>query len=285
MPAKIFRLSFLFVIGFLAFSCKKKSDEPTAYQTTLNVQYGPDAAQSMDVYLPVSRSSNVTKSIVLIHGGGWNSMDKSDFNRAVDTFKKRLPDYALFNLNYRLAKGNANLFPTQENDINTAIEFINSKLGEYGISNKFVFLGGSAGAHLALLQGYKYTSVIKPRVIVDFFGPTDLKDMYDNPGIPIVGSQALVAVIGGTPTQLPALYQNSSPLNFITASSTPTIILQGGADVLVLPRQAERLRDKLQQSGITYQYVYYPTEAHGWEGANLYDSFNKIEPFIRAHIN
>ncbi len=285
MAIKSFRLFFFLVIGFLVFGCKKNEDEPAAYQTTLNVKYGTDAAQSMDVYLPVNRSSNTTKSIVLIHGGGWNSMDKSDFNRAVDTFKKRLPDYALFNLNYRLVKGSANLFPTQENDINTAIEFINSKLGEYGISNKFVFLGGSAGAHLALLQGYKHTSVIKPRAIVDFFGPTDLKDMHDNPGIPFVGSQAMVAVMGGTPTQLPALYQNSSPLTFVSASSTPTIILQGGIDVLVLPRQAERLRDKLQQSGITYQYVFYPTEGHGWEGANLYDSFNKIESFIRAHIN
>ena len=39
----------------------------------------------------------------------------------------------------------------------------------------FILLGISAGAHLALLQGYKHTDVVKPKGIVSFFGPADLE--------------------------------------------------------------------------------------------------------------
>jgi acetyl esterase/lipase len=285
MPRIHYLLVCVFAMNLLVIGCKKNDTASNQYETTLNVKYGADAAQAMDVYLPGTRSSNTTKALILIHGGGWNSMDKNDFNRYVDTMKRRLPDFAIFNLNYRLAKGTSNLFPTQENDVKAAIEFINGKLTEYRISNKFAFLGGSAGAHLSLLQGYKNSTTLKPKVIVDFFGPTDMKDLYENPGIPVIGPQTIAEVMGGTPAQLRTLYESSSPINYVNTSSIPTIILHGGADVLVKPQQAERLRDKLLQSNVANQYVFYPTEGHGWEGANLYDSFNKIEAFIKAHID
>ena len=35
--------------------------------------------------------------------------------------------YAIFNINYRLATGISNYFPTQENDVKAAIEFIYGK--------------------------------------------------------------------------------------------------------------------------------------------------------------
>jgi acetyl esterase/lipase len=42
-------------------------------KTILDLSYGKDTAQRMDVYLPANRSIDSTKSIILIHGGGWNS--------------------------------------------------------------------------------------------------------------------------------------------------------------------------------------------------------------------
>ena len=42
--------------------------------------------------------------------------------------KKRLPDYAIFNINYRLSTGISNLFPLQENDVKAALQFIFSKI-------------------------------------------------------------------------------------------------------------------------------------------------------------
>jgi dipeptidyl aminopeptidase/acylaminoacyl peptidase len=81
------------------------------------------------------------------------------------------------------------------------------------------------------------------------------------------------------------LYQQSSPMSFITAQSPPTIILHGGADIVVAPAQSVMLRDQLQASAVPNQYVFYPTESHGWTGANMIDSFDKIMAFLSTHVN
>ncbi|HKB42889.1 MAG TPA: alpha/beta hydrolase [Chitinophagaceae bacterium] len=250
----------------------------------MNISYGTDAAQKMDAYLPASRTTSSTKVLILIHGGAWNTGDKTDFIPYVDTLKRRLPAYAIFNINYRLATGATNFFPTQENDIKAAVEFIFSKTNEYNISEKFIMVGASAGAHLSLLQAYKNTMPVKIKAVVDFFGPTDLVDMYNNPA-PLAPPAALAMIIGATPSANPTLYQQSSPVNFVTAQTPPTIILQGGADVLVSPSQSLTLKNKLQISGVVNQYVFYPSENHGWIGANLVDSFDKIAAFLTANVD
>lgn len=270
----------------LLVSCQKDNEEDdNGAKTSLNVSYAADPQQKMDIYLPAGRSAASTKVIVLIHGGGWSQGDKADFNAYVDTLKRRLPGYAIFNINYRLVNGSLNLFPAQENDVKAAIEFIYNKRNEYRISDKFVLLGTSAGGHLSLLQAYKYTSPVKIKAVVDFFGPTDLVDMYNNPASIFALPSALAAVVGGTPSTHLSLYQQSSPISFVSAQSPPTIILQGGVDVLVAPSQSATLANRLQTLGVVHQYVLYPAENHGWVGANLTDSFDKITAFLALHVN
>ena len=278
----------ILISSLLIVSCQKENNPSPAIvaaKTDLNISYGTDASQKMDIYLPPGRTAAATKVIILIHGGGWSSGDKADFAQYVDTLKKRLPAYAIININYRLATGTSNLFPTQENDVKTATEFIYSKRTEYAISDKFVLLGTSAGGHLSLLHAYKYSTPVKIKAVVDFFGPTDLVDMYNNPASILASPAALAAVVGATPTTNLTLYQQSSPINFVVATSPPTLILQGGVDVVVSPSQSATLATKLQTFGVVHQYVVYPTENHGWSGANLIDSFNKIDAFLAAHVN
>jgi acetyl esterase/lipase len=270
-------------------SCKKSGTDnggtnSTTALTLSNVSYGTDAAQKMDVYLPANRSTTSTKTMIIIHGGAWSSGDKTDLNSFIDTLKRRMPDYAIFNINYRLSTGTANLFPTQENDVKTAIEFIYNKRNEYIISDKFVLNGQSAGAHLALLHAYKYTTPVKIKAVIDFFGPTDMSDLYNNPGL--VPAATLALIIGATPTSNPTLYQQSSPVNFVTAQCSPTIILQGGADPLVNAiTQSLALKNKLVTAGVANQYVFYPTGGHGdWNAATFTDAFNNIQLFLAANV-
>jgi acetyl esterase/lipase len=274
----------LFFIVTIISSCKKDDDtEQDLPVTTMNVSYGTNAQQKMDVYLPANRSTTNTKVIIMIHGGGWNTGDKADFNEYVDSLKKREPSYAIFNINYRLAN-TPDLFPAQEQDVKAAVEFIYNKRQEYKVSDKFVLIGASAGAHLALLQGYKYSTPVKPKAIIDFFGPTDLVTLYNNPPNPFV-QPTLLSVTGGTPTTNNTLYTQSSPINFVSPQSPPTMILHGGTDIVVSPSQSVSLDTKLFIAGVTHQYVFYSTEGHGWVGANLTDSFNKIQAFLAANVD
>ncbi|MGN6291571.1 MAG: prolyl oligopeptidase family serine peptidase [Chitinophagaceae bacterium] len=274
--------------GFLALlvlsACgkdKEQAPQPEyAASITQNVSYGSDPLQKMDIYLP-SRSLDTTKVIIMIHGGAWIEGDKSDFDSYVLSLQKRLPGYAIFNLNYRLYSNNSNRFPTQEEDVKSALNFIYSGRSEYHISDKFVLLGASAGAHLTLLQGNKYTTPVKPKALVSFFGPVELISLYNS-------SQYVASILplltGGTPTTAPAMYENSSPANYITPSSPPTIFLQGGTDQLVPPAQSQLLQSLLQAAGVPNQYIFYPTKGHGWTGAELQDSFDKIAAFIKTYV-
>lgn len=249
----------------------------------LDVAYGKDSAQRLDVYLPAGRSGRITRSLVLIHGGGWNSGSKADFRSYVDSFQKRVPDLAIFNLNYRLFN-HGHTFPAQEDDIKTALDFIVSKAGEYAVNpNQFVLLGASAGGHLALLQAYKHSS---PRIVgvIDFFGPTDLTAMYQHPWHPMVPF-ALQMVTGTTPAANSDLYRSSSPVNFVSVQSPPTLIFHGAADQVVNRSQSDSLKKKLDAAGVRNELIIYPSQRHGWHGATLSNSFDHIESFLRSIPN
>lgn len=266
-------------------SCKEKTEAEINLQASskTDVAYGGDPLQTMDYYLPADRSEENTKVMVLIHGGAWAAGDKADFTAYMDTLKRRFPDYALFNINYRLASTTANVFPTQETDVKAALDFIYANRSEYNISDQFVLLGASAGGHLALLQGYKYTSPVKPKAIINFFGPSDMSDMYKNPP-KNVNPMLIALLVGGTPASNANAYVQSSPINFITAQSPPTLTLQGALDPLVKASQQTALHTKLGSHGVANEYVVYPNEAHGWFGARLSSSFDKIQAFLNVHV-
>lgn len=261
-------------------SCKK---EPAAGEAKIimNVSYGEDIRQKMDIYLPEGRTRASTTTVVFIHGGGWVEGDKSEMNQYVDTLRKLMPGYAVVNMNYRLAYNNSvNLFPAQENDVKSAIEHYLSHAEDYLVSNDLVLLGASAGGHLAMLHAYKNDPDGYVRAVIDFFGPFDLAALWNNG---IIQQLILYGATGSILADNPALYASSSPSEYVTGNSPPTIALQGGADPLVPPSQTSQLIAALDDAGVTNQLVYYPGEGHGWTGANMVDSFRKIVTFISDH--
>ena len=252
-------------------------------QSFQNVAYGKDPRQVMDIYLPKDRSVHHTKSLILIHGGGWTSGSKAEFITHIDSFKIRLPDYAIFNINYRLVSGGF-LFPSQEQDVKAAVDLIVDSAENYHISKDgLVLLGVSAGAHLALLQAYKNRSP-KIRAVVDYFGPTDLVTMYNKPWHPLVPF-ALQMVTGSSPLLNKELFASSSPVEFVSPQSPPTLILHGGKDEVVDVSQSKLLAQKLTAAGVPHQLEIYPAERHGrWYGKTLTSTFNHIENFLKQHV-
>lgn len=269
-------------------SCQKGIDvqqqqEPLKAETLSNVSYGNDPAQKMDVYLPAGRT-DTTKLIVLVHGGAWMTGDKSDFSSFIPVLQQKFPGYAIANINYRLATITSNYFPTQENDMKAAVDFLVQKSGDYHISQKIILLGASAGAHMVLLQAYKYSSP-KIKAVIDFFGPTDMTALYNSLPAGSLTQTALQIALNGTPATNAALYTQSSPINFVNAQSSPTLILHGTVDDVVPIAQSNDLRAKLQSFAVVHQMVAYPGLGHDvWPPATMNDAFNKIEVFIKANV-
>jgi len=272
-------------IVLLLASCSTKdlvpnSNESVAYN---DVEFGSDSQQKMDIFLPAGRTINATKTIVVIHGGFWTSGDKSEMTEVVDSLKKRLPNYAFINLNYRLAVNNSvNVFPVQENDVKAAIEYYLGKSSVYEISKDIILLGASAGAHLAMLHSYKNDPDKHVKAVVDLFGPTDLVAEWNEGLLPQL---ALTAATGKTYDQDHAIYTQSSPVNFINSQSPPTIAFQGGMDYIVIPAQTNILIAILNSAGVSNQLVLYPKEGHGFSQANNIDAITKTLIFISKYVN
>ncbi len=299
---------FVFLIAITIFSCGKdkikKGDPDTAVpgnfaeaKTELNKIYGKDdnAAQVMDIYLPANRSASTTKVILLLHGGAWALGDKNGndddpyIKILLDSVRKRYPDWAIFNMNYRLATfSGKNVFPALENDMATAVKYIYDNRQAFGISDKWVFMGMSAGAHMALLQAYKNNSPIRPKAVVDFYGPTDMTGLYNFHRADGDLAPLIEKLMSGTPSSNAALYNSSSPINFVNAQSPPTLIMHGGKDDTVPEAQSLALSTKLKAAGVATvygDYYSFPYQTHGWSDPALWkDTMRLIDDFLTTNV-
>ena len=281
---------FLIICLFLGVvACKKSSSDtskgPLSAQTLTDVSYGTDATQKMDLYLPAGRNSDSTKLVIMVHGGAWSSGDKSDFLSFVPVLQQGVPGCAVANIDYRLATAVTNHFPAQETDMKAAVDFLVRKSGDYHISQKFILLGASSGAHMALLQAYKYATP-KVRAVVDFFGPTDMVGMYNNARSGSLTQLGIQLLMNGTPQTNPTLYKQSSPLNFVSAQSPPTIILHGDADTIVNISQSLALKASLQRAGVANEMDTYHNQGHElWAAPIMADAFAKVQVFLQANVH
>ena len=278
--------SLLFVSLFFV-ACQKEANQvekPLAEQNIADASYGSDPAQRMDIYLPAGRTTTTTKAIVVIHGGAWISGDKTEMNQYLPVLKQQMPDYAVFNINYRLgAMPSTNPFPTQEADVKAAVDYILNKSSEYKFNtSKVVLLGASAGGHLALLQAYKQGTP-KVKAVVSLFGPTDISALYSFYPAGSINQIALGLLLGGTPTTNASLYQSSSPINYVTAQSPPTLLLHGTADDIVPIAQSTALKTKLETAGVSVKMVTYQGAGHGdWSDATFSNAYSEIVSFLTA---
>lgn len=279
--------SVLFVSVFFV-ACQKEAaeikEQQLPEQSANDINYGPDASQRMDVYLPAGRTTTATKAVVVIHGGAWISGDKADMNQFIPVIKQHLPQYAIFNINYRLGSlPSTNPFPTQESDVKAAVDFILNKAAEYKFNTaKVVLLGASAGGHLALLQAYKQTSP-KVKAVVSLFGPADIAALHNSYLANSVNQLAIQLLLGGTPLTNPASYQASSPVHFVDAQSPPTLLFHGTADPVVPIAQSTALKTKLETAGVNVKMVSYTNAGHGdWDNATFANAYEEIVGFLTA---
>ena len=276
----------IFMLAFANLSCKKAKsiDEVTlAAEDKLNITYGTNAKQVLDLYLPAKRNEG-TNVVVLIHGGFWAAGDKDDLSLYVKTLQN--DGYAVANINYRLATGSASdLHPAQINDITAAINFISAKAGEYSISkDKFGLVGASAGGHLALLYAYANNSSNKVKMVISIAGPTNLTEFTN-----LTEVQKLITTnfLGKTPQQDPALYIAASPITHVSASAKPTLIIHGKEDLIVPYQQATDLKAKLDFYKVPNEL--YKVEGAGHENvispANSVFAIGKIVSWLHLYLN
>lgn len=254
------------------------------YMVLRDVKYGsaPNGENTLDAFVPRSHNDS-TKLVVYIHGGSWSAGDKSEFpKQLIDELVGKL-GYAVVSINYRLVKDGKNLFPAQIDDVTKALSFLsnNAKKFQYD-GNSFALIGGSAGAHLAMLYAYGHDSKKQVKTVLDLWGPTDLTDK----GVRADGSNADNTVIRflGEKDPQAQIAKDASPLHFLTSeTAVPTILFHGGEDPLVNVSQAENLHKKLLALNVPTKFELYPTEKHGMSPVAAVDVFSKMIVWLKQY--
>lgn len=288
MPINIFKIRSFLILSFsiLLFSCNNDSKDPVVEleaKAVLNESYGTKPDNTMDVFLPAGRSKDETPLFVYIHGGGWNSGDKSEIIIFKPLVENSFPDYAIISLNYsllNLGTGDGQ-FPAQENDIIDAINYIVSKADEWNVSKDIILAGASAGGHLALLHGYKHQEVGNIKAVLALYPPTDLASLYDFNSLTKQGLQIL---LNGTPESQADAYAASSPITFVTPNSIPTVFFHGTSDTVVPVSQSEMLAAKLDENNVNYYFEAIPGEGHGLDFGPYAQVIQKAAEFIKEEL-
>jgi acetyl esterase/lipase len=120
---------------------------PRGGSRTLDVAYGPDPRQRLDVHRPAP-SASPAPVLVFFYGGDWRTGSKANYRFVAQAFASH--GYLVVIPDYRLHP--AVTFPAFVEDAAAAVRWTRDHADEYGGDPHRLFLAGhSAGAHLAAM--------------------------------------------------------------------------------------------------------------------------------------
>jgi dipeptidyl aminopeptidase/acylaminoacyl peptidase len=58
------------------------------------------------------------------------------------------------------------------------------------------------------------------------------------------------------------ILESISPMSYVNSNTPPSIFAYGGKDTLVLPENGEELKNRFDEAGVKYDYVFFPDSDH-----------------------
>jgi acetyl esterase/lipase len=212
--------------GIPAQQIRRSQDIPVAH---------PDGVSlTLNVYRPNQTGKNPT--IIMIYGGAWRSGDPSANEQFSEYMAAR--GYTVVTIDYRHMPRYK--FPTQIDDIKTALTFIQQHANEYDIDT---------------------------HKIVRYYSPVDLTVGYTDPPSPdpLDTRSILRSFLGGTPQEFPDLYRQASPYNYVRAGLPSTLLIYGKRDHIVQSKYGRLLHEKLNNNRNTSVFIEIPWAEHAFD--------------------
>ncbi|MCY7275811.1 MAG: alpha/beta hydrolase [Phormidesmis sp. CAN_BIN44] len=232
-------------------------------RSTLNIQFANpgDVPLTLNLYQPLQPGKYPT--IVTIYGGAWQR-GTPDSNESFSRYMAA-HGYVVVAIDYRHAPQFR--FPAQLEDVNTAFAFVLDHVDDYDIDrDRIAVMGRSSGAHLAMLAAFQLDAP-PIKAVVDYYGPVELTQGYRDPPNPdpIDSRATLKAFLGGTPDELPDLYRQASPYQYVTRPLPTTLLIYGGRDHIVQAKFGKALSDRLQSVGSRAVFLEIPWADHAFD--------------------
>ena len=212
--------------------------------------------------------------VLCIHGGGFRAGNRDGYNPLLIKFAQR--GYVAVTVSYRLAPQYQ--FPAAIYDVKAAVRWLKANAVQYQIDpNRIGVTGDSAGGHLAQFlgvtadlkqfEGDEGNAAQSTRIacVVNRYGPSDFTKSY---GKSVDAAEVLPLWLGGNLESARDKHIASSPLNWVTPTAAPTLILHGTDDKYVAYEQGVWMRDRLKDAGVHVEMITFEGAGHGFKGAD-----------------
>lgn len=225
------------------------------------VKYG-ERELGLDIFFS-STEIGLRPGIVLIHGGGWRTGNKShQYPMALQLASK---GYVAVTVEYRLT--NEAIFPAGVIDIKNSIKWLKKNALQFKIdTNKIAVLGCSAGGQLASLVGFSvnendfedyenypgYSSKVRAIVnidgLLDFLGK-ESEEFDENPDPQ--NPRSAHRWLGASHLDDPELWKKASGINYVTQESCPIAFINSSIPRFGAGKDATI--EKLKEYNIYYE--------------------------------
>ena len=231
----------------------RRTDEAKATtRHILDVAYGPEDDQDIDIYLPDDVTATNVPVFMFIHGGSWTHGYKEWLGFMAPAFTT-LP--AIFvSVGYRLAPDTK--FPLPVEDCRNALKWVYENIGEHGGDRNRIFVGGhSAGGHLAAMLTLELDALEAsglPRDVLKACFP--VSGVFD-----LVGrdEERLGPLLNS-----PADARAASPIQLVEGNRTPFLFAIGEIDFPELIPQSHAMAEALRNQSGTVELMDMPGEDH-----------------------
>ncbi len=226
-------------------------DELTSlgYSLESDVSYmlgSTEPRQALDIYRPLSATSDRLPVVVYFHGGAWEFGSKeAGFERISQVFDT---GFIFISVAYRLI-GEAT-WPAQIDDCVVALKFIQENVEGVDLSNIAIW-GSSAGAHLGCLLagGCRVDHPVGVKCVVDYCAPVTVDLFVDQ----LTGcereSSAVMRLLGGDHSQTSVMAKEATVTRWVKSGYPRTLIVHGDKDDVVPLLQSQVLEQAIAAVG------------------------------------
>jgi acetyl esterase/lipase len=193
----------------------------------------------LDAFYPIAKSKKPLPAVLMIHGGGWRSGDRSQHVPMAQQIAAK--GYVTITAEYRLST--EALYPAPVNDLKTAIRWMRANAKTYNIdTNKIAIWGFSAGGQLATLIGTTNGSALfagnggynaysdHVQAIVDVDGTLAFIHPESSEGDDSKHKSAGTLWFGYTKTERPDLWNQAGALNHVDSKTPPIVFINSSVD-------------------------------------------------------
>jgi acetyl esterase/lipase len=214
------------------------------------LSYGAGPRRKLDLYRPRHQGDAPLPVIVFFYGGAWNSGSRTHYGFAARALAAM--GYLVVVPDYRLVPEIE--YPAFLEDCAAAVGWVGDNAASYGGDpERLVLAGHSAGAYNAacLALDPRWLAPAQRASVVGVIGLSGPYDFYpfDGPISRRVFGQA------DNPRQ-------TQPIHHVGPDAAPKLLITGGRDNLVLPRNSVNLSAALERAGVASSLRLYPRLGH-----------------------